>query len=455
MSCRITTLVLAIILSGACQSKTGETTAPDSSENYDSLAEGKEEEPVLQENEEHVMSFKQFHKKYIASGMLPLLKLPFLLPVEEAPPLETLDSPEGAFENIPNKNYEVRVHGLLPDTSRYYAIVYDFQMGDYTSNRETGIYSTRVATFSKDGKLIDRAAITTVGTFQGATSCGYFDNNIKGYIAANLSFFGIHILTQDCSNDGRIRPLQLTMNTRGAIQENGKIDSSAEEIQDQGDENKAEMTEKLKIIVSDISDVIRSLQMDTPLTPGDLTYFFPTADLEQSLPYTWYVMYYPTPGTPLTTVVRRIKSDESMRKRQYGFALVTKDAIGKSFSFFWEDGRTLQSNEPSVSVIADHFILITTNDAAGPTGKYVESTDRLLTISGNDLVSATSFSKGDLRIERNWIFAKHGMKFKSPELTEYYSRFDWYKPTRSEIPEGELLYEEKQVVAVIQALERQ
>jgi hypothetical protein len=455
---RIITLVLVVMLFGACQSKPAETTAEDSSKTYDSLAEdgSGEEEQMMSPDEEHIVSFQEFHKKYIATGEIKLLELPFRLPHEDGSLLTTLDSPEGAFQNIPNKNYEVIVQGLLPDTSRYYGIVYDYQMGDNIANREMGIYSTRVATFTKAGKFISRASITDVGTLEGASSCGYFDNNMSGYIAANLSFFGIHVFTQDCSNDGRIRPLQITRSSSGAINDDGKINSSSDEISDSGDEDEAAMTEKLKISDDrDISDAVTHLRMDVPLTPDDLTYFFSPEDLKASPPYTWYTLYYPTPGTPLVTVVRRIKTDKSVRRRHYSMALIPQGTIGAPYTFFWDDSRMIQSNEPLVYVISNHFILITTEDAAGVTGKSVAEENRLAVIQGNDIMGSATLSPGDLRIERNWIFAAKGMRFKSPDLKDYFSRFDWYKPTRDEIPAEQLTYEERQVLDIIKSLERQ
>jgi len=37
------------------------------------------------------------------------------------------------------------------------------------------------------------------------------------------------------------------------------------------------------------------------------------------------------------------------------------------------------------------------------------------------------FSKEDLRILRNWIYAKHGYKFKSDDMREFFGKFSWYK----------------------------
>ena len=38
-----------------------------------------------------------------------------------------------------------------------------------------------------------------------------------------------------------------------------------------------------------------------------------------------------------------------------------------------------------------------------------------------------------LRIMRNWIYARHGYIFKSPDLTEYFSKFSWYNPTSKNV----------------------
>ena len=46
-------------------------------------------------------------------------------------------------------------------------------------------------------------------------------------------------------------------------------------------------------------------------------------------------------------------------------------------------------------------------------------------LSGSDL---SSYTKSELRILRNSIFAKHGYIFKSEDLKMYFSQFEWYKP---------------------------
>lgn len=41
--------------------------------------------------------------------------------------------------------------------------------------------------------------------------------------------------------------------------------------------------------------------------------------------------------------------------------------------------------------------------------------------------------KKELRIMRNYIFARHGMIFKSMSLKRYFKQFDWYSPTSKDV----------------------
>lgn len=42
-------------------------------------------------------------------------------------------------------------------------------------------------------------------------------------------------------------------------------------------------------------------------------------------------------------------------------------------------------------------------------------------------------SQDELRIMRNWIYARHGYIFKSQDLTDYFSNFSWYTPTSKNV----------------------
>lgn len=51
-------------------------------------------------------------------------------------------------------------------------------------------------------------------------------------------------------------------------------------------------------------------------------------------------------------------------------------------------------------------------------------------VSGADLAGR---SKSELRIMRNYIYARHGYKFKSPDLQQYFANYSWYTPRYSNV----------------------
>lgn len=70
-------------------------------------------------------------------------------------------------------------------------------------------------------------------------------------------------------------------------------------------------------------------------------------------------------------------------------------------------------------------------------------------VTPKDLENKT---KEQLRIMRNWIYARHGYIFKSPDLQEYFSQFSWYEPTSSNVT-PELNKIELSNIQLIQAYE--
>ncbi len=57
---------------------------------------------------------------------------------------------------------------------------------------------------------------------------------------------------------------------------------------------------------------------------------------------------------------------------------------------------------------------------------------------------------GALRIARNEIYARHGRRFRDPQLTSWFERFPWYEPTSFEV---QLSAVESRNVAMLQAAE--
>jgi len=60
----------------------------------------------------------------------------------------------------------------------------------------------------------------------------------------------------------------------------------------------------------------------------------------------------------------------------------------------------------------------------------------------------------ELRLFRNEIFARYGYKFKSTDLQEYFSKFDWYKPKYDNVDKY-LASTDKEVIKYVKLLETQ
>ena len=71
------------------------------------------------------------------------------------------------------------------------------------------------------------------------------------------------------------------------------------------------------------------------------------------------------------------------------------------------------------------------------------------TISDFDLAI---LSNSDLRILRNMIYAKYGNIFSSSDLTNYYSNFAWYKPSKK-VKDSDLTEEELKLIERIKIFE--
>ena len=65
----------------------------------------------------------------------------------------------------------------------------------------------------------------------------------------------------------------------------------------------------------------------------------------------------------------------------------------------------------------------------------------------------SGLSKSQLRILRNTIYARHGRKFKSKDLNDYFSKFSWYSPRFDEISVNDLSEIEKYNLSLIQKYE--
>jgi hypothetical protein len=69
-----------------------------------------------------------------------------------------------------------------------------------------------------------------------------------------------------------------------------------------------------------------------------------------------------------------------------------------------------------------------------------------------DIFSVSQMDNSNLRLLRNMIYARHGYKFNSADLTAFFSRFDWYKPKYNNVDRF-LTDADKWRIEMIQAFE--
>jgi len=133
-----------------------------------------------------------------------------------------------------------------------------------------------------------------------------------------------------------------------------------------------------------------------------------------------------------------------------GIYIIIKDT--SNFSYGYGDitlGYTHMSSE-SYFLVDNEGKMISKPDK-GTTSK-VEVNYTLESAIQTSAFDLDGLSPEELRIKRNEIFARHGYRFKSADLTEFFSTFDWYKP-RYENVDNKLTDADKVTIKYIQQLE--
>jgi len=90
-------------------------------------------------------------------------------------------------------------------------------------------------------------------------------------------------------------------------------------------------------------------------------------------------------------------------------------------------------------------------------GVVSRSTEYILPDSDKMYYSAddlSGFSKEDLRLARNEIYARHGYIFKDGDMQSYFGRQSWYTPTTNDVPDTELNDFEKANLGLIKEIEK-
>ncbi|MFZ1809365.1 MAG: YARHG domain-containing protein [Cyclobacteriaceae bacterium] len=110
--------------------------------------------------------------------------------------------------------------------------------------------------------------------------------------------------------------------------------------------------------------------------------------------------------------------------------------LNNSFLLIETEEVEYQENESGIMVPTDEVMI-----------------NRMYTVVTNDrIASLESFTKEELKLCRNTVFAKYGYKFKDEKLSAYFSKFNWYKPTRDNV-DAQLTGDDKNLVQYIRSLE--
>lgn len=83
-------------------------------------------------------------------------------------------------------------------------------------------------------------------------------------------------------------------------------------------------------------------------------------------------------------------------------------------SYSFEDGKITCDDEPDLTITSDNCSI---EDVILISGIYLYTIEELM-----------DFSRDELRLIRNGIFALNGRAFVEEDLHNYYSQFDWYNP---------------------------
>jgi len=87
-------------------------------------------------------------------------------------------------------------------------------------------------------------------------------------------------------------------------------------------------------------------------------------------------------------------------------------------------------------IIIPLFAIVLLSAACGANSESTNDSSNSATLSESVLLKEADLeglSAEELRLMRNEIFARHGYIFKDKTLTEYFSKFDWYKPVHEDV----------------------
>lgn len=96
-----------------------------------------------------------------------------------------------------------------------------------------------------------------------------------------------------------------------------------------------------------------------------------------------------------------------------------------------------------------------TEDVSAHTATASSLDDLIEIISVTRLTPAdiSSLQTSELRILRNAIYARHGYRFKSADLRDFFGRYRWYTPSKNVVSDSELSQTEQANIMLIKSYE--
>lgn len=144
-----------------------------------------------------------------------------------------------------------------------------------------------------------------------------------------------------------------------------------------------------------------------------------------------------------------------------GGRMILSGVFKKSDKEIWDDALEMTAETEASGASAptpgagDETVTASTAESAPAAAPASSGNDFVAMVTQRKLTAQdlAPYSKAQLRLMRNTIYAIHGRKFTSKDLQQYFSQFAWYKPRVSEVSKADLSPIEQYNVTFIQKYE--
>lgn len=89
------------------------------------------------------------------------------------------------------------------------------------------------------------------------------------------------------------------------------------------------------------------------------------------------------------------------------------------------------------------------NEAASSLDDLIE----IISVTRLTPADISSLQTSELRILRNAVYARHGYRFKSADLRDFFGRYRWYTPSKNVVSDSELSQTEQANIMLIKSYE--